>query len=355
MATATDSIPDVATSVTPDLRRASTAPTEESASGVGLTDQPGRQSYQQPEDEEEEDEEAPPEEPPAPPVHEDLPATHSAEDLSPTADYLMGIMAEFRKLEGKLSTLLTEHAKVKDENDELRNQPPAPDPSVVQELETLTTKYNKVKKLYFQKETQLEEINKENDALKAEVEDYLKELDVTRAENNELTRDLNILDKEREAITTELQDATRERDSLARQRETIKRERDEIAQERDDLLNERDTIKKIKEAAIHEKQEAIIDRDEARQDKEALQNRIKDLEDEVAKLQAHSSTNGVRDKRQSATLGGHGSTGSDYPHEILKLKYDKVKRLYYEQQKTIAHLEDRLRMAESPKGKQTDS
>ncbi|EPS36102.1 hypothetical protein H072_10426 [Dactylellina haptotyla CBS 200.50] len=365
MATATESVPDVATSVTPDPRRASTAPTEESASGVGLADH--RQTYhhhQPPEDEDEEMQDpdhgdAPPEDPLEPPQDEEddggiyaQPPPPPPEAFSPAADYLMGIMAEFRKLEGKLSSLLNEHAKVKDENEELRTRPPPPDLATLQDLETLTTKYNKVKKLYFQKETQIEELTKENDALRNDADEFSKELDSLKAENTELNRDLDILVKERDTLTSELQDVIRERDSLTRQRDTLDREREVIIRERDSVIRDRDQMEKEKDDAVQIREEAIIERDDARHDRESLQNRIKDLEDEVAKLQAQGTSNGVRDKRVSASA--HNSTGSDYPQEILKLKYDKVKRLYYEQQKTIAHLEERLRNAEAPRGDQLE-
>ncbi|KAK6531267.1 hypothetical protein TWF281_008086 [Arthrobotrys megalospora] len=386
MATATESVPDVATSETPDPRRASTAPTEESASGVGLPDH--RQSYgQQPEDEDEEmqdqyQDEGVPEGVPAPPQYDAEPkhAQPPSNDLSlslsisPAAEYLTGIMAEFRKLEGKLANLLTEQARLKDENEELRSRPPVPDPATLQDLETLTTKYNKVKKLYFQKETQVDQLAKENETLRGEID----EVDNLRNENQELNRDLEILVKERDQIAQDLTDVTKERDSLAQHRESFEQEResleqeresleqernsalqerdavlqerDAILQERDDILRDRDAAEKEKEDALQDKHDASIERDEARQDRENLQNRVKDLEDEVAKLQAQNTAahaNGVRDKRVSGPPAGHASTGSDYPQEILKLKYDKVKRLYYEQQKTISHLEDRLRSAET--------
>ncbi|KAF3926277.1 hypothetical protein ABW20_dc0107598 [Dactylellina cionopaga] len=375
MATATESVPDVAPSITPDPRRASTAPTEESASGVGLSDH--RQTYhhhnqhnqeQDDEDEEMQDQEQDQDqdqdqdldqdeghhqEPPAAQLHNQDRAPPSQqpptdESFSPAADYLMGIMAEFRKLEGKLSSLLNEHAKVRDENEELRARPPPPDPATLQDLETLTSKYNKVKKLYFQKETQLGELVKENDALRGDTDEYIKELDALKGENTELNRDLDILDKERTALSSEFQEAARERDQAARQLEKMEREREGVLQERDDVLRERDAMEKEKDEAVQQREDAIIERDDARQDRENLQNRIKDLEDEVAKLQAQNTTaNGVRDKRVSAPPpGGHSSTGSDYPQEILRLKYDKVKRLYYEQQKTISQLEHGLRNAE---------
>ncbi|KAJ6259220.1 hypothetical protein Dda_6118 [Drechslerella dactyloides] len=352
MATATESVPDVATSETPDPHRLSTAPTEDTASGVGIAEQSGRQVYQPPplEDEDEEmqdqDEELS-EAAPAPPVHEVLPEPEPEpqEDISPAADYLMGIMAEFRKLEGKLAGLLKEQADLRTENQELLSRPPVPDPNTLLELETLTTKYNKVKKLYFQKETQIEELVKENEALRADADEFAKEIDALKEEGTELNRDLEILAKERNTLSEELQETIKDREALIHQREIAEQERDAVIQEREDLLQERDALDKDKEDAIQDRQDALLERDEARQDRENLQNRIKDLEDEVAKLQAQAVTNGVRDKRVSGTA--HNSTGSDYPQEILKLKYDKVKRLYYEQQKTISHLEDRLRMAEA--------
>ncbi|KAK6363552.1 hypothetical protein TWF730_000980 [Orbilia blumenaviensis] len=382
MATATESVPDVATSETPDPRRASTAPTEESASGVGLPDH--RQSYAQQDEDEEmqdqyQDEVHPQDLPPLPP-HEGQSkhAQLAAHDLSPAAEYLMGIMAEFRKLEGKLANLLNEQARLKDENEELRNRPPVPDPATVQDLETLTTKYNKVKKLYFQKETQVDQLAKENEALRGETE----EIENLRNENQELNRDLDILVKERDQVAQDLAAATKEkaaliqqigtfeqdRDTLERERETLEQERDSILRDRDSALQEREAILQERDAILQERDEALRDRDvaekdkedilqdkddalnEARQDGEALQNKVKDLEDEVAKLQAQNAAanvNGVRDKRVSGPPAGHASTGSEYPQEILKLKYDKVKRLYYEQQKTISHLEDRLRSAET--------
>ncbi|KAK6515385.1 hypothetical protein TWF506_007722 [Arthrobotrys conoides] len=398
MATATESVPDVATSETPDPRRASTAPTEESASGVGLPDH--RQSYgPQDEDEEMQDQyqdDVPPEEHPTPPSRLGQSKHTQAADLnlSPAAEYLMGIMAEFRKLEGKLANLLTEQARLKDENEELRNRPPVPDPTTLQDLENLTTKYNKVKKLYFQKESQVDQLAKENEALRGEGE----ELENLRNENQELNRDLDILVKERDQVAQDLaaiskeKDALvqqlgsfdQERDTLERERESLEQERDSILQDRDsalqeresalqereaalqerdavlqerdailqereDILRDRDAAEKEKEDALQDKHDASVERDEARQDQENLQNRVKDLEDEVAKLQAQTAAqaNGVRDKRVSGPPAGHASTGSDYPQDILKLKYDKVKRLYYEQQKTISHLEERLRSAET--------
>ncbi|KAF3291245.1 hypothetical protein TWF970_000472 [Orbilia oligospora] len=407
MATATESVPDVATSETPDPRRASTAPTEESASGVGLLDH--RQSYgPQDEDDEMQDQYqdyVPPEEHQTPPSRHGQSKRAQAADpnLSPAADYLMGIMAEFRKLEGKLANLLTEQARLKDENEELRNRPPAPDPTTLQDLENLTTKYNKVKKLYFQKESQVEQLAKENETLRGDGE----ELENLRNENQELNRDLDILVKERDQIAQDLAAAAKdkealvqqlgsfdqERDTLERERESLEQERDSILQdrdsalqERDSALQERDSVLQEREAALHErdsviqdrdailqerediirekeealqdKHDASVERDEARQDQENLQNRVKDLEDEVAKLQAQTAAqaNGVRDKRISGPPAGHASTGSDYPQDILKLKYDKVKRLYYEQQKTISHMEERLRSAETMRaGKPIDS
>ncbi|KAF3908927.1 hypothetical protein ABW21_db0200168 [Orbilia brochopaga] len=351
MATATESVPDVATtSETPDMQRLSTAPTEDSASGVGIVEAPG-QKYQPPlpEDEDEEmhdqDEELS-EAAPAPPAHEGLAEVMPLqEEISPAAEYLTGIMAEFHRLEGKLAILLKEQADLKSENQELLSRPPVPDPRTLEELETLTSKYNKVKKLYFQKETQIEELVKENEALRADADEFAKEIDALKEEGTELNRDLEILAKERNSLSDELQETIKDRDALLRQREAIEQERDAVINEREELLQERDALDKEKEDAIQDRQDAIIERDEARQDRENLQNRIKDLEDEVAKLQAQATTNGVRDKRVSGTA--HNSTGSDYPQEILKLKYDKVKRLYYEQQKTISHLEDRLRMAEA--------
>ncbi|KAF3929206.1 hypothetical protein AA313_de0203529 [Arthrobotrys entomopaga] len=354
MATATESVPDVMASETPDPHRASTAPTEESASGVGLSDH--RQTFHHPpEDEDEEmqdqdhEEHLQPEDLPVPPPHEDEdahvpppPPAPAPDNLAPAAEYLMGIMAEFRKLEGKLESLLNEHTKVKDENEDLRTRPPPQDPALLGELETLQTKYNKVKKLYFQKETQIEELTKENEALRGDVD----ELEALKAENQELNRDLDIMVQERDAMKGELEDVTKERDSLVRQRDAMERERELINRERDAVIRDRDQMEKEKEDAVQHREDAIIERDDARQDRENLQNRIKDLEDEVAKLQAQAtSANGVRDKRVSATA--HNSTGSDYPQEILKLKYDKVKRLYYEQQKTISHLEERLRIADA--------
>ncbi|KAK6544503.1 hypothetical protein TWF694_001196 [Orbilia ellipsospora] len=359
MATATESVPDIMTSGTPDPHRASTAPTEESASGVGLSDH--RQTFHhhppppenEDEDEEMEDqyhhEDHQPEDIPEPPPHEDEnaheppPPAPVPDNLTPAAEYLMGIMAEFRKLEGKLESLLTEHTKVRDENEDLRTRPPPQDPALLSELETLQTKYNKVKKLYFQKETQIEELTKENEALRGDVD----ELEAIKGENQELNRDLDIMVQERDAMKGELEDVTRERDSLVRQRDAMEREREAINRERDAVVRDRDQMEKEKEEAVQHREDAIIERDDARQDRENLQNRIKDLEDEVAKLQAQANTpaNGVRDKRVSASA--HNSTGSDYPQEILKLKYDKVKRLYYEQQKTISHLEERLRIADA--------
>lgn len=398
MATATESVPDVATSETPDPRRASTAPTEESASGVGLPDH--RQSYgPQDEDGEMQDQyqdDVPPQEHQAPPSYDGQSKHAQATELnlSPAAEYLMGIMAEFRKLEGKLANLLTEQARLKDENEELRNRPPVPDPTTLQDLENLTTKYNKVKKLYFQKESQVDQLAKENEALRGDGE----ELENLRNENQELNRDLDILVKERDQVAQDLAATTKEKEALAQQlgsfeqeRDTLEREResleqerdsilqdrdsalqeresalqerdavlqerdavlqqrDAILQERDDILRDRDVAEKEKEEALQDKHDAFVERDEARQDQENLQNRVKDLEDEVAKLQAQTAAhaNGVRDKRVSGPPAGHASTGSDYPQDILKLKYDKVKRLYYEQQKTISHLEERLRSAET--------
>ncbi|KAK6499713.1 hypothetical protein TWF481_010074 [Arthrobotrys musiformis] len=413
MATAAESIPDVATSGTPDPRRASTAPTEESASGVGLPDH--RQSYG-PHDEDEEmqdpyQDDVPPEEHPAPPSYDGsskfTPAVEQ-HGISPAAEYLMGIMAEFRKLEGKLADLLTEQARLKDENEELRNRPPVPDPTALQDLENLTTKYNKVKKLYFQKESQVNQLAKENETLRGDSE----EIESLRNENQELNRDLDILVKERDQVAQDLAAVTKEKDAMAqqfesfeqerdtleRERESLEQERDSILQERDsaiqerdsilqerdsilqdrdsalqerdsalqekddvlqergvllqerdDILRDRDAADKEKEDALQDRHDACVERDEARQDQENLQNRVKDLEDEVAKLQAQNTAqaNGARDKRVSGPPAGHASTGSDYPQDILKLKYDKVKRLYYEQMKTISHLEERLRSAEA--------
>ncbi|KAK6356305.1 hypothetical protein TWF718_000671 [Orbilia javanica] len=405
MATAPESVPDVATSEPLDPRRASTAPTEESASGVGLPDH--RQSYgPQDEDEEMQDQyqdDVPPEEHQAPRSHDGQPkhVQAAALNLSPAAEYLMGIMAEFRKLEGKLASLLDEQARLKDENEELRNRPPVPDPTTLQDLENLTTKYNKVKKLYFQKESQVDQLAKENEALRGETE----EVENLRNDNQELNRDLDILVKERDQIAQELAAATKEkeelshqlgsfeqeRDTLERERESLEQERDSVLQDRDsalqerdsvlqernailqerdaalqereavlqerdvilqereDILRDRDAVEKEREEALQDKHDATVERDEARQDQENLQNRVKDLEDEVAKLQAQTAANanGVRDKRVSGPPAGHASTGPDYPQDILKLKYDKVKRLYYEQQKTISHLEERLRSAET--------
>lgn len=122
-------VPDVADSLTPEPRRASTAPTEEgSESGVGLNEPTGKQTYHQPPPAEEDDDEGEEDEEMeyAAPGDRDSPtrpATGADEEdepaASPTTEYLSGIMAEFRKLEGKLSSLLSEHSKVKDENEEV--------------------------------------------------------------------------------------------------------------------------------------------------------------------------------------------------------------------------------------------
>ncbi|EWC45314.1 hypothetical protein DRE_00713 [Drechslerella stenobrocha 248] len=359
MATNTESIPDIIPSDTPDPQRLSTAPTEESASAVGPGEHPGRQLYRPPphdEDAEMQDqeegqpvdqpEEEQPEQTQEPQTYQVARAVEAQDDVSPAAEFLMGIMSEFRKLEGKLASLLKEQADLKDENEELRSRPPVPDPNTLQELDTLTGKYNKVKKLYFQKETQLEELQKENEGLRADADELAKEAENLKTDNLELSRDLDILDQERSTLAEKLQEALDERDTLLRQRQTLEQERDTLIQDKDELLNDRDNVEKEKEDAIQDRQDAIIERDDARQDRENLQNRIKDLEDEVAKLQAQNTTaaNGAHGKRVSALA--HDSAGSDYPQEILKLKYNKVKKLYYEQLKTISHLEDRLRMAE---------
>ena len=57
------------------------------------------------------------------PDHQPAPGADAANDVhsavSPTSEYLAGIMQEFQRLEGKLSTLLTEHSRLKDENEEV--------------------------------------------------------------------------------------------------------------------------------------------------------------------------------------------------------------------------------------------